>query len=272
MSRFFVPPENIGDRTIEITDRGDLRHMKKVLRLRAGDEVDVSDTERFEYRAIIESIDDDVAVLTIVDKQAFAREPETEVTLFQGIPKQGKMESIIQKCVELGVKEIVPVFMKRTVVVDKGNNMSKKTDRWNKVSTEAVKQCRRGVIPKVRDPIGMAQVMEELGEGAPGGYGPYDLVIIPYENEEDLTIKDVLREWKTSSEEQGPDASVDSSDDSCHGPRIAVMIGPEGGFTEDEVDGVVERGGKAVTLGRTTLRTETAGPATLAMIMYELEL
>lgn len=248
MSRFFVPPENIGDKTIEITDRGDLRHMKKVLRLRAGDEVDVSDTERFEYRATIDSLDDDVAVLTIVDKQAFAREPETEVTLFQGIPKQGKMESIIQKCVELGIREIVPVFTERTVVVDKGNNMSKKIDRWNKVSAEAVKQCRRGLIPHVRDAVRMHEIMDELSE--------YDLVLIPYEDEEKTTIKQVLRGWSNGS----------------HGSRIAVIIGPEGGFAEDEVEAVVRTGGKAVTLGRTTLRTETAGPATLAMIMYELEL
>ena len=242
-----MPPENIGAKTIEINDRGDIHHMKKVLRLRPGDEVDVSDTERFEYRAQIESIDDDGAILRIIDKQAFATEPETRVTLYQGIPKQGKMESIIQKCVELGVSEIVPVFMERTVVVDKGNNMQKKVARWNKVSAEAVKQCRRGVIPVVRDAVKMPEIIEELSD--------YDLVLIPYEDEDKTTIKQVLR-----AEERSP------------GLRIAVLIGPEGGFGGDEVTAVAAAGGRSVSLGRTTLRTETAGPAALAMIMYEMEL
>jgi len=251
MSRFFVPPENIGTSTIEIIDRGDLHHMRKVLRLHIGDEVDISDTERFEYRCRIESLEDDRALLTIVDKQSFAREPKTKVTLFQGIPKQSKMESIIQKCVELGVYEIVPVFMERTVVVDKGNNMARKVDRWNKISAEAVKQCRRGVIPQVRDAVRMSDVMGELKD--------YDLVLIPYEDEEKTSIKEVLR----------GENSVSSSD---AGLDVAVLIGPEGGFSEDEVAAVAEAGGRSVTLGRTTLRTETAGPAALAMIMYELEL
>ena len=139
MSRFFVGPENVGLNTIIIDDRDDLHHMIKVLRLKEGDEVDVSDSVEWEYRAEIISLDKDEAELKILDKQAFSAEPSIEVTLFQGIPKQGKMETIIQKCVELGVHEIVPVFMDRTVVVDRGN-FSKKIDRWNKVSAEAVKQ------------------------------------------------------------------------------------------------------------------------------------
>ena len=257
MSRFFVPPENIGDNTIELTDKGDLRHMRKVLRLKAGDEVDVSDTQRFEYRACIEALEDDRAVLKILDKQAFAREPKTRVTLYQGIPKQSKMESIIQKCVELGVHEIVPVFMERTVVVDKGNNMTKKIDRWNKVSAEAVKQCRRGMIPHVRDAVKMPEIIGELSE--------YDLVLIPYEDEDKTTIKQVLRDFDNDYKNMD---KIRAGNDI----NVAVLIGPEGGFSENEVEAVTAAGGRAVTLGRTILRTETAGPATLAMIMYELEL
>ncbi len=254
MSRFFVAPEDIGARTIEITDKGDLHHMRKVLRMKPGDEVDVSDSDRFEYRARIETLEADSALLTILDKQAFAREPETKVTLFQGIPKQGKMEAIVQKCVELGVYEIVPVFMERTVVVDKGK-MGRKTERWQKVASEAVKQCRRGIIPQVREPQVMKEVIGELGT--------FDLVIIPYENEEKTTIKQVLKEFVRGSA---------SSEEHLSGKRIAVIIGPEGGFSDDEVDSVLAAGGHSATLGRTTLRTETAGPAALAMINYELEL
>ena len=243
MSRFFVSPDAVGAGTIQIDDPQDLRHMKKALRMKVGDEVDVSDSERWEYRARIDELEDDAAVLTILDKQAFAREPSTKITLFQGIPKQGKMETIVQKCVELGVTRIVPVFMDRTVVVDRGK-MDKKTARWQKVAEEAAKQCRRGVIPQVDLPVNMDRVGEHLGE--------YDLVLLPYENEENITIRDVLRD--------APEGD------------IALLIGPEGGFSEEEVEMVTEAGGRRVSLGRTILRTETAGPAALAMILYEREL
>ena len=252
MSRFFVVPEQIGANTIDIEDRGDLHHMKKVLRLQPGDEVDISDGQTWEYRARIDLLEADFAQLTILDKQSFATEPSLEVTLYQGIPKQGKMETIIQKCVELGVHRIVPVFMDRTVVVDKGN-FGKKIDRWQKVSAEAVKQCKRGIIPEVAEAIRMPQVLAELQ------HREYDLVLLPYENEEGTTIKDVLREHTVASDHTRP-------------KRIAVLIGPEGGFSDAEVAAVTAAGGRSVTLGRTTLRTETAGMAALAMIMYELEL
>ena len=125
MSRFFVSPEQVGANVITIEDRNDLHHMKKVLRLAPGDEVDISDGFSWEYRARIEYLETDMAQLQILDKQSFATEPSTLVTLYQGIPKQGKMETIIQKCVELGVHRVVPVFMDRTVVKDKGQ-MGKK--------------------------------------------------------------------------------------------------------------------------------------------------
>ena len=117
MSRFFVSPSDIDGRYIYITDKDDLHHIKKVLRLRKGDEVDISDGETWEYRAVIEETREDEAVLAILDKQKFAREPEVKITLYQGIPKGSKMEDIIRKSVELGVFRIVPVFMDRTVAV-----------------------------------------------------------------------------------------------------------------------------------------------------------
>lgn len=244
MSRFFVSPENIGEDNIIIDNREDLHHMVKVLRLSAGDEIDVSDSSQWEYRCEILSVDADSAVARIVDKQKFTAEPDVKVTLFQGIPKQGKMEVIVQKCVELGVESIVPVFMARTVVVDKGN-FGKKIQRWQKVSDEAVKQCRRGIIPQVQEPVRTAEAIEQFDR--------FDLVLFPYENEDGRTIKDELR--------------------SCGAPRnVAVIIGPEGGFSDEEAGAIVNAGGRSVSLGKTTLRTETAGMAAIAMIMYELEL
>lgn len=263
MSKFFVYPENIGTKTIVMDNRDDLHHMMKVLRLKEGDEVDVSDTVEWEYHAEIVSLTKEEAQLKILDKQAFAAEPRVEVTLFQGIPKQGKMETIIQKCVELGVHEIVPVFMERTVVVDKGN-FSKKIDRWNKVSAEAVKQCRRGIVPEVTDPLKMKELLEDSdGSGRPDIFEDFDLVLFPYENEKGQNIKQVLLTASNPMYEEITGNSLE---------RIAVIIGPEGGFSDEEAQAVVSGGGESVSLGKTILRTETAGMAALAMIMYELEL
>ena len=262
MSRFFTEPENIGTNTITIDNTDDLHHMMKVLRLKEGDEVDVSDGVQWEYRARIESLSREEAELLILDKQAFASEPSVKVTLFQGIPKQGKMETIIQKCVELGVYEIVPVFMDRTVVVDRGK-FGRKIERWNKVSAEAVKQCRRGIVPHVADPIKTVDMLRDRdNSGTPDMLEEFDLVVLPYENEKGTTIKDVLRQAAG-----GQETAAGGSPE-----RVAVIIGPEGGFSDEEAIAIIGAGGKSVSLGRTILRTETAGMAALAMIMYELEL
>ncbi len=258
MSRFFVESENIGNNLIIMNNADDLHHMMKVLRLKEGDEVDISDGVRWEYRACIESLSREEAELKILDKQAFASEPAVEVTLFQGIPKQGKMETIIQKCVELGVHKIVPVFMDRTVVVDRGN-FGKKIQRWNRVSAEAVKQCRRGIVPEVAEPLKTEDLLSDgTGSGTPDLFGEFDLVLFPYENEKGTTIKEVLR------------AAVSAAD--SRPKQVAVIIGPEGGFSDEEADAIVAAGGKSVSLGKTILRTETAGMTALAMIMYELEM
>lgn len=244
--RFVVDSENIGTNTVYIDNREDLRHMIKVLRLGEGDEIDISDGSQWEYKAVIVKLTADGAEAEIRDKQKFAREPEIKVTLFQGIPKQGKMESIVQKSVELGVEKIVPVFMDRTVVVDKGN-FDKKIQRWQKISGEAVKQCRRGIVPEVSAAVNSRDMTKRFSD--------FDLVLFPYENEEGRTIKDALR--------------------SCDSRRIksmAVIIGPEGGFSQEEALNIAAAGGISVSLGKTILRTETAGMAALAMIMYELEL
>ncbi len=248
MSRFFVKPQDIEDKYIYLTDKQDLHHMKKVLRMSIGDEMDVSDGAAWEYHVEIESLDDKEAVLLILDKQKFAREPELLVTLYQGIPKASKMEEIIQRCVELGVNSIVPVFMERTVVVDKGN-FGKKLDRWQKISDEAVKQCKRGIIPEVQDTVKFKEALSTLAD--------HDLILFPYENEDNRTIKDCLREVVASGNKP---------------KTVAIIIGPEGGFADKEAVMLDEIGAERVSLGKTILRTETAGPAALAMTMYELEL
>lgn len=245
MSRFFTDASQVDDQYIRITDKQDIKHMIKVLRLKEGDSVEISDSASWEYTGIIDEIFDNEVVLRIADKQQFEREPEIEVTLFQGIPKAGKMETIVQKCVELGVYAVVPVFMDRTVVVEKGN-FSKKIDRWQKVSDEAVKQCRRGKIPEIVKQKKFDEAVEMLKN--------FDLVIFPYENEKGYSIKDCLR-----SLEKKP-------------KTVGIIVGPEGGFSDREVNALDGIHAERVTLGKTILRTETAGMAALAMTMYELEL
>ena len=245
MSRFFVTPDAVGDVAIRITDREDLHHMTKVLRLKPGDEIEVSDGTAWEYRGVLRLVTSEEAVADIVDKQAFAREPGIRITLFQGMPKQGKMELIIQKAVELGVSRVVPVFTDRSVVTDNGK-MDKKIQRWQKIADEAVKQCRRGKIPEIGEDLTFSQMAEQLKD--------YDCVLFPYENEEDRSLKAGLRNLTSKPQ------------------NLAIIIGPEGGFSDREAALLKEKGALCVTLGKTILRTETAGLAAIAMVLYELEM
>jgi 16S rRNA (uracil1498-N3)-methyltransferase len=245
MNRFFVRETAVKAGNIQITDKEDIKHICKVLRLGIGDKLEVSDSNALEYLTEIVDIGPAMVTVRILDKQKFAREPQIKVTLYQAVPKQGKMETIIQKSVELGVYSIVPIITARTIVTEK-HGIEKKLDRWNRVSAEAVKQCKRGIVPEVKKSLNFNEMLDDLAQ--------YDLVLFPYEDENDASIKDVLRNLKDKKE------------------NIAVIIGPEGGFSQEEAQAVVDAGGKSVSLGKTILRTETAGPATLAMIMYELEI
>ncbi len=245
MARFFVDSADVSEKSISIRSKEDIKHITKVLRLKEGDKLEISDSTEWEYEVEIDFIDSEVVETLILDKQKFAREPEIKVTLFQGIPKQSKMETIVQKCVELGVYSIVPVFMDRTVVVDKGK-FDKKIERWQKISAEAVKQCKRGIVPEVCDAIKSKDLPDAMNE--------YDLILFPYENETGRTIKDALRGLENKPE------------------SVAIIIGPEGGFSDKEAETLKAANADCVSLGKTILRTETAGLAALSMVMYELEL
>lgn len=244
MSRFFVEPDMVGNETIIIDSKSDIQHMSKVLRLREGDEIDVSDSQLWEYKCEIVYMDKNEIEVKILDKQKFAKEPETKVTLFQGIPKQNKMDLIVQKTVELGIIKIVPVFMDRTIINDKGK-FGKKVERLNTIAAEAAKQSQRGLLPEVTEAIEFKDIKKQLSE--------FDMVLFPYENEENRTIKDALQEGNKPK-------------------NIAIIIGPEGGFSDKEASSLREAGTECVSLGKTILRTETAGIAALAMTMYQLEL
>ncbi len=254
MSRFFVNPQNVGNACISIIEKDDIHHITKVLRLKKGDKIDISDSIEWEYKTEIVCMEEEYIETKILDKQKFAREPEVKITLFQGLPKQGKMEVIIQKAVELGVFKIVPVFTDRSIVTDNGK-MGKKIERWQKIADEAVKQCRRGIIPKISEELKFKDMLEQFEN--------FDLVLFPYENEENRSIKKSLQSYQ----------ALHTLPSLPKKPQtVAIIIGPEGGFSEKEATALKGIGADSVTLGKTILRTETAGLAAIAMVMYELEL
>ena len=217
----------------------DVKHLSRVLRLRAGDTVEICDGAGTEYTGTIREIGQEEVRLDLADAHRSPAEAVHRVTLFQGLPKAGKLETIIQKCTELGVDAVVPVEMERCVVVAK--DFSRKLDRYQRVAEEAAKQSRRGMIPVVHDAVPLKKV----------DFSRFDTVLVPYEGERETTLKMALRRGT--------------------GERIAVVIGPEGGFEPGEVDALQQQGAIPVTLGRRILRTETAGMAVLAEILYELE-
>lgn len=241
MYRFFVESNQIGEESISITG-ADVNHIKNVLRMKIGETVLISDGNDREYTCCIDALSDDEVIAKIEDVNGPERELSVKVTLFQALPKSDKMEMIIQKMVELGVYEIVPVSTKRCVVKLDAKKAKKKAERWQAISLSAAKQSKRGIVPKVEKPVSFQQAIENAGE--------MDLILIPYENAENMDYtREIIRGIKP-------------------GMRIGVFIGPEGGFAPEEVETAVKGGAKEITLGRRILRTETAGLALMSAIMF----
>ncbi|MBF8982009.1 16S rRNA (uracil(1498)-N(3))-methyltransferase [Lutibacter sp. B2] len=244
MHRFFVHKGNISEEEIIIDHVEDVKHIVKVLRLSKDDIIEVCDGENQEYIAKLSIVDKTQVKATILEKKESQTEAQICVTLFQGIPKSTKMDLIIQKCTELGINKITPVVTERTIVQLKDKKAEeKKIDRWQKIADTAAKQCKRGVIPKIDMPLHYRELLECISQ--------YDLVIVAYEEEQDLGIKSILQASKKSK-------------------KIAIVVGPEGGFEKEEVEGLKEVGAKSVTLGPRILRTETAGFVALGIVMYEI--
>ena len=239
MRRFFSDSVTNDNGLVTLTG-DEARHVAVVLRMRPGDELLLIDGKGTEYLSRIESVSDNEAVLNVVESRSSSAEPSVNVTLFQCLPKQGKMELIIQKCVELGIHEIVPTVSRRCVVKIDGKDG--KLVRWNKVAQEASKQCGRAFIPEVKPPVKFSSV--DLTH--------FDAVLLAYENEDVTTLKAALNRSKDAR-------------------PIAVFIGPEGGFESSEAEELIKKGAVSVSLGKRILRTETAGIAALAQIMYEFD-
>lgn len=249
MNRFFIDSNYVGSSHIEIIDRDDVHHISHVLRLKKGDKIVVCDSKGFDYTCEISEIEKDSILLYIADKQKGGREPDVRISLYQGIPKQGKFELIVQKSVELGVEKIIPVFMERSVVKETPR-FTKKIERFNTVAKEAAKQCQRSFVPTVSEAADFRQILKDFKE--------FDIVVFPYEEKESFTIRDYLEQIKKNT--------VDSVRD------VALVIGPEGGFSKEEASALIEKGIRPVSLGKTVLRTETAAIAALSMLIYGLDM
>ena len=244
MHHFFVTPQQISGDKIRI-EGGDVNHMKNVLRMKLPEKAEISDGESRTYLCEVEAYEEDVAVLHILEEMEADTEPASKLYLFQGLPKSDKMELIVQKAVELGVYQVIPVAMKRSVVRLDDKKAAKKADRWNSIAESAAKQAGRSRIPEVTMPLSYNEALKMAEE--------LDVTLLPYELAGGMEVtREVIRQIKS-------------------GQSVGIFIGPEGGFEPEEVDAAVSMGAKVITLGRRILRTETAGLATLAVLMFELE-
>ncbi len=247
MPRFFVKNEQIKGTTIEILGE-DVKHIKNVLRKQIGDNIEIcdQDTEK-SYICEIEKIGNE-SILTNIIEELQSYDDNIKVDIYQGLPKADKMELIIQKSIELGVNSIIPVAMKRCVVKIDSKDESKKIARWQKIAESAAKQSGRSTIPEIKNIVNIEKIIQLIKE--------YDCVIVAYENEKNNTIKRELLEIKEKVYDK---------------VKIAVVIGPEGGLEEKDVELLKHNGAKIVTLGHRILRTETVALNVLSVIMYELE-
>lgn len=244
MYQFFVEEEQVHSDSISITG-GDVNHIKNVLRMKNGEKIRVISKSGQAYFCHISSILDDEVIAAIDSADETGTELDNHIVLYQGLPKGDKMELIIQKAVELGVSEIVPVAMKNCVVKLDEKKAQSKCKRWQAIAESAAKQSKRTVIPQIQMPLSWKQALEEAKE--------LDVVLVPYENERGM---EATREIFRSIPE---------------GASIGVMIGPEGGFSPEEI-AQLDKDMHRISLGRRILRTETAGMATLSMLIYELDI
>lgn len=245
MHHFFVEPSQIDGKKIMITGK-DVNHIKNVLRMKAGEEISVSNgVDGREYRCGIETLREDRIECTLRFIKEEGVELPARICLFQGIPKADKMDLIVQKAVELGASEIVPLSVKRCVVRLDAKKEKSRIARWQGIAEAAAKQSRRHVIPAVRDIMTMKQAVAYASQ--------MDVRLIPYE------LAEGMEKTKRMLEGIAP------------GRSVAVFIGPEGGFDDSEIEEAAAVGIEPVTMGRRILRTETAGFTILAWIMYQLE-
>lgn len=246
MYHFFVDSSAIGEGKVRITG-ADLNHMKNVLRMKPGEAVLISDGTGKDYNCQVETYTEGEGILEILSENEDSRELPSRIWLFQGLPKSDKMEVIIQKAVELGAAGVIPVATRNAVVKLDAKKAESKVRRWQAIAESAAKQSKRSYIPQVGAVMSLKEAFSYIEEQK------FDLCMIPYELE------------------KGMDGTKQVLGRLASGQQIAVFIGPEGGFDEEEIRLALEKNVIPVSLGKRILRTETAGPAILALLMMKFE-
>lgn len=244
MYRFYIEPDRIFENKIEITG-DDVNHIKNVLRMKQGEKIILCDKAGTDYLCSLSESRDRSLFADILEKKPSETELPVELILFQGLPKKDKMELIIQKAVELGASKIIPVVTKRTIVKTDEGKEDKKLTRWQAIAESAAKQSERGIIPEVGQILTFKEALAQMKN--------IDYNGILYENARGMAP---TREFVANAAGK---------------KSIGIFVGPEGGFTEEEVAAVVENGAECLSLGKRILRTETAGFAMLSMLMLAIE-
>lgn len=237
MPRFFVDKEAVNG-ACAVIEGEDAQHISRSLRMRVGESLTLCDGMGTDYDCVIESFSEGSVTLKINEKKPTVSEPDCKVTLYQGYPKSDKLELITEKAVELGVTEIVPVLMSRSVARPDEKSAAKKGVRLQRHALEAAKQSGRGIIPQVSDMIGWSELLRRVKE--------HELTVTCYE-----AGGEPLRTFIGNAKD------------------VAIVIGPEGGISEKEISELTGAGAKIVTLGKRILRTETAAIAAITAVMYE---
>ena len=244
MSHFFITSGQItGDELTIVGD--DVNHMKNVLRMRSGEAFTAADEKGMFYRCEVDTLDKQQVTAKVLWKEEGTSELSSKIYLFQGLPKSDKMELIIQKAVELGAYQIIPVATKRAIVKLDAKKEASKLKRWQSISEGAAKQSGRMLVPQISEVKTFGEALQMAQE--------LDVSIIPYECA------------------RGMEATREIFESIKPGMSVGIFIGPEGGFEESEVEKAKELNVKPVTLGKRILRTETAGLTTLSILMYLLE-
>ncbi len=243
MHHFFVEQKQIRENEIRI-EGSDVNHIRNVLRIRPGEQISVSSGSA-RYRCEVVRLEEDSVTAKILWKQEKDTELSCRISLFQGLPKGDKMELIVQKAVELGAFEIIPMATKRSVVRLDEKRADSKQKRWSAIAESAAEQSMRTIVPEVRPLMSFAEAVSYAAG--------FTQKFIPYERAEDMD------ETKAAFSAIRP------------GDTVAVFIGPEGGFDEEEIALAKSAGVRPLTLGRRILRTETAGMTVLSILMFQLE-
>ena len=247
MYKFFVSSDQIQNKHVKILGE-DVKHISNVLRLQPLDKIIVCDRNlNKSYVAEIINMHKEYIECNIIDEIIETTEPNVNIDLFQGLPKSDKMEYIIQKTIEIGVRNIYPVSFERCVVKLDKKTEDKKLERWKKIAEAAAKQSKRDIISNIENVINIENICQNIEK--------YDIILLAYENEQNNTLKYELQKLDKNKK-----------------LSIGVIIGPEGGLSEKEVDKLITAGAKCVSLGKRILRTETAPLVVLSDIIYEFEL